>query len=63
MISLINYQIIKIEKYWVYFVYHLNLERERERECVCVNIKEGGHAKIQKYFFAINVIFDICNSP
>ena len=27
------------------------------------NIKGGGHAKIQKYFFCINVIFDICNSP
>ena len=37
MISLINYQIIKIEKYWVHFVYHLNLDRESE--CVCVNIK------------------------
>ena len=36
MISLINYQIIKIEKYRVH--YHLNLERERERERVCVGV-------------------------
>ena len=28
-----------------------------------LNIKGGGHAKIQKYFFCINEIFDMSNSP